>query len=261
MYMVEARGLTVKYGRVIALEEVTFRVDHPSLLTILGPNAAGKTTLLRTILGFIKPFKGELRVLGLNPLKEANRVRSITGYVPQRDYVSSSVPLRVIDVVLMGLIIKEKFPRIVTHRQLELAFSALEAVGLRDLWRRRFRDLSGGQQQKVLIARALASRPKLLLLDEPMSNMDVESRFEIAEVLNCLKRNHSIGIIVVTHDVNPMIDHTDRILLLNRRVYAFGEPSEVLIEDKLREVYGAKPKVVLINGKRYVITGDVHVRH
>ncbi len=258
--MLYTKELTVKFDETVALENVSIEVEYPSLLTIMGPNAAGKTTLLRTILGFVRPYKGQIKVLDMDPKKEADRIRSVVGYVPQQEHISFNVPLRVIDVVLMGIMAKKKFPRIVRKEELKAAYTALDLVGLRDVWNRRFKDLSGGQQQRVLIARALGARPKLLLLDEPLSNIDVESKAEIAEVLNCLKEEHSIGIIMVTHDINPVIEYTDKAVLLNKRVIAFGDPKDVFTDENLREVYGMRPKAVVIEGKYYIITGDIHVR-
>jgi len=259
MRMLYLKNLTVKFGEIIALDNLNLQVPYPRFLVVMGPNGAGKTTLLRTMLGFIRPSWGEIRVLEIDPQKNAEHIRKLIGYVPQQENISLSVPLKVIDVVLMGILSKMSFPRIISKPYFDLAMDVLDLVGMRNFWNKRFSELSGGQQQRVLIARALVSQPKLLLLDEPLSSVDAESKLEIVEVFRCLKEK-SIGIILVTHDINPMIDYVDDVVLLNRQILAYGDPSEVLSEDILRRVYGTGARKITIDGKCYILTGDVHIR-
>ncbi|RLF97811.1 MAG: metal ABC transporter ATP-binding protein [Thaumarchaeota archaeon] len=253
--------LVVEYDGYRALEELSFKMKLPKFLTIMGPNGAGKTTLLRALIGLIKPVRGNISVLGFNPLREALKLRRLVGYVPQRERIEASVPFKVKSVVLMGRLCRRKVPRIPSKEDIKMAKEALAKVGAEDLWDKPFSRLSGGQQQRVLIARALISNPKLLLLDEPLTAIDVTSQWEILETLKKLERDEGIGIILVTHDINPVVEYTDEVMLLNRRLIAYGSLTDVLTEENLKKAYGPKVKVVAHEGICYAITGDIHVRH
>lgn len=255
------KNLTVQYGDFKAIENVSFEVHLPKFLTIMGPNGAGKTTLLKALIGLVKPSKGFMRVLGYDPIKDGLKLRRVIGYVPQRERIETTIPVKVKNVVLMGLICKKGIPRIPSSRDVALAKEALVKVELEDLWDKRFSELSGGQQQRVLIARALASNPKLLLLDEPLTAIDVKSQWEILETLKKLREEHKIGVIMVTHDINPVVEYTDEVMLLNRRLIAYGKLQNVLTEENLQIAYGPNVKVVVSGELCFAITGDVHARH
>jgi len=176
MKSVETSGLTVRLNGFEALSNVTLSLNHPTFTAIIGPNGAGKTTLLKTILGLIRPQSGNIRVMGLDPIKEPKKVRSMVGYVPQRDRTSIFVPMKTKDVVMMSRLASKRPPRWATEYDEIVVRKVLRIVGVEDLADRRFDELSGGQQQKVLIARAIVSEPRLLLLDEPFNGIDVRSR-------------------------------------------------------------------------------------
>ena len=255
------KDLTVEYDGYKALDEVNFEITIPKFVTIMGPNGAGKTTLLKSLIGLIKPSNGYINILGYDPTKEAFKLRKIIGYVPQRERIEISIPFKVKSVVLMGILCRKKIPRIPTSKDIKLAREALAKVGIEDLWDKQFSRLSGGQQQRVLIARALISNPKLLLLDEPLTAIDVTSQWEILETLKRLERDEGIGIILVTHDINPVVEYTDEVMLLNRKLIAHGTLKNVLTEENLRKAYGPNVKVVTSGRICYAITGDVHARH
>ena len=255
--MVHFDHVTAGYDGKPAIVDITFRVDEPAFVTVLGPNGAGKTTLLRVALGLVKPLKGRVVVLGLDVTKEVDRVRHMVGYVPQRERISQDAPVLVRDVVLMGIISRKPVGRAPNQHDVEKAREALRAVGMEDMWDEPFSHLSGGQQQRVLIARALAADPKLLLLDEPFSGVDSSSQRIIIEVLRELVDN-GIGVLLVTHDVNPLMRVTDYVLLLNKRVLGFGRPTEALTPSALRETYGRDVEIITVGGACFVITGDSH---
>jgi len=167
VYSLEAEKLTVKLGEDFALRDVTVRVEHPTFTVIIGPNGAGKSTLLKAMVGMVLPYSGRIRVLGLDPNSERDSVRNIVGFLPQRDRIVRSIPLSVKDVILMGLMARRKPPRVPSPEDYEMAWKALELVGLEELWDKRFSELSGGQQQRILLARCVVNRPRILLLDEP----------------------------------------------------------------------------------------------
>ncbi len=242
MNSLEASGLTVRLNGLEVLSNITLSLSHPTFTVIIGPNGAGKTTLLKTILGLIEPWDGDIRVMGLDPVKEPKKVRSMIGYVPQRDKISSFVPMKVKDVVAMSRIIRKRPLRWLTNYDEFAVKEALRTVGVEDLADKRFDELSGGQQQRVLIARAIVSEPKLLLLDEPFNGVDVMSQHEIMNLILNLKES-GVSIIMVTHDVSDVINFIDNIVLLYRRVIATGKPEDVLREDILKTVYGNRIRI------------------
>jgi len=251
-------NLNVKLNGRIVLENINFRLKFPRFIAIMGPNGAGKTTLLKVLTGFIKPYEGEVSVYGLNPIRDKFKLAKIVGYVPQRERIEVSIPMKVKDVVLMGLLCKRRFPRIPRRENLLRIKKVLEAVGIEELYDRIFSHLSGGEQQKVLIARALISNPRLLILDEPLTAIDVKSQWEIIEFLKKLELEEKIGILMVTHDINPVVEYVDEVLLLNRKLIAYGEISKVLTEENLRKAYGPNVRVVTSGKLCYAITGDIH---
>lgn len=237
MNSVEASGLTVKLNGFEVLRDVNLSLNHPSFTAIIGPNGAGKTTLLKTILGLLKPQSGSIRVMGLDPTKEPKKVRSMVGYVPQRDRVSFFVPMRAKDVIAMSRLVWKRPPRWVTKRDEAVVKKVISMVGIEEIADRRFDELSGGQQQKVLIARAIVSEPSMLLLDEPFNGVDVRSQSEIISLLMSL-REKGVSILMVTHDVSDVIHLIDNLVLLHRTVVAAGKPEDVLKEEILKRVYG-----------------------
>lgn len=239
MNSVEAFGLTVRLNGFEALSNVTLSLNHPTFTAIIGPNGAGKTTLLKTILGLLKPQSGSIRVMGLDPTRESKKVRLMVGYVPQRDRVSFFVPIKVRDVVMMSRLVWKRPPRWITDHDVAAVKEALRIVGIEGLSDRRFDELSSGQQQKVLIARAIVSDPKLLLLDEPFNGVDLTSQYEIMNLIKTLKES-GVSVIMVTHDVSDVINLIDNLVLLYRSVIASGKPEDVLKEDILKRVYGSR---------------------
>jgi ABC-type Mn2+/Zn2+ transport system ATPase subunit len=255
-HVVSVKDVSVRLNSHTVLDDVSFDVESPSLITVVGPNGAGKTTLIKLLLGMVKPFKGSVRVLGLNPFTESIKLRNLIGYVPQRDRVSHETPLRVGEVVLMGILLKKSFPRVVSGDDVKSARRALSYLGMEDYWGSFFNELSGGQQRRVLIARALASDPMLLLLDEVFAGLDSESQENLLKVFRMLKERGR-SIIIVEHEVDPIIELTDKILVLNRVVCVYGEPRRVLSEDTLKPIYPCL-KTVEKEGRRIIILGDKH---
>ncbi|MCX8170386.1 MAG: metal ABC transporter ATP-binding protein [Candidatus Bathyarchaeota archaeon] len=254
--IIYVKDVSVKLKDQIVLDSIGFEVESPSLIVVVGPNGAGKTTLLKTLLGIIKPFRGDVRVLGLNPFKDGVKVRRLVGYVPQKDRVSHETPLKVGDVVLMGILLRKKLLRFISEEDIEAAMKALAYLDMEDKWDSLFSELSGGQQRKVLIARALASDPMLLLLDEVFAGLDLESQRKLLSLLEMLK-NKKRTIIVVEHELDPIINIADKILVLNRSICLYGEPHDVLSEDKLKPIYPCL-RTIEKEGRRIVILGDMH---
>ncbi|ASJ07143.1 metal ABC transporter ATP-binding protein [Thermococcus pacificus] len=256
MNAVTAENLTILYDGKPALEGVTFSLEEGETLLLLGPNGAGKTTLLRTIACFHREYTGDLYVFGRKPC----RARELIGYVPQSHSLNERVPLTALEVVAMGGIYRRGFAHFKIPRETLLkAEEVLGFVGLGSVKDRLFRELSGGQKQRVLLARALMGDPKLLLLDEPLSALDPSARAEVAAVLNKIKRERGITMVITTHDINPLLEVGDRVMLINKRLIAFGRPEEVLQDSIIKSVYGPLARVVPVGGKLFCITGDVHI--
>ncbi len=250
--MIEIENLSVKYGNNIALENINLKLEHPSLLVIMGPNGAGKTTLLKSLLGLVE-YEGKIRIFGKKP----EEARDMIGYMPQRDRVNTNIPLRVKDVVLMPLLSKYYFG--IRLQDVKNAKKALKRVNMLHYWDKNFSALSGGEQQRVFLARVLAQNSKVLILDEPFSATDVATKMKMAKILHILKRDKTI--IIVTHDVNPLVECTDKILLLRKRIIAYGTVPEVLREENMERLYGVRVPIIRRENVCYVVGGDVHLRH
>ncbi|NJE10420.1 metal ABC transporter ATP-binding protein [Thermococcus sp. MAR1] len=259
MAAIKAENLTITYDGVPAVEEVTFEIERGETLLLLGPNGAGKTTLIKTIACFHREYSGELRVFDRPPCE----ARELIGYVPQSHNLNERVPLTALEVVAMGGVYRKGFIHFKIPRGiLEKAEEVLNFVGLAGLAGRLFRELSGGQKQRVLLARALISDPEILILDEPLSALDPSARAEVAGVLDKIKRERGITMVITTHDINPLIELGDKVMLLNKRLIAFGKPAEVLRDSVIKSVYGPLARVVPVEGKLFCITGDTHLhRH
>jgi zinc/manganese transport system ATP-binding protein len=255
---ISVKNLKAGYDEHIALEDVSFEVRAPFFTTIIGPNGAGKTTLLKSLLGMVRRIEGEVRVFDIDPFERPNDVRDVVGYVPQKERIYAPVPIRVEQVVMMGLMLHRPFPRIHMKKDRERVEWALEKVGLQGFGERAFHELSGGQQQRVLIARAIVRKPSLLLLDEPFSGVDAKAQFSIVELLYSFKKS-GISVMIVTHDVNTVSSVSDSVLVLNRRLLAFGTPNEVLSDRSiLEQVYGPAIKIFHGTPCPSVILGDHH---
>jgi len=225
------------YNGVPVLQDVDLVVNEREFLCIVGPNAGGKTTLLRLVLGLLKPASGRVRVFGQPP----ERARARIGYMPQQATLDPLFPVNVIDVVLMGRLGGTNRFGFYGKSDKEAAETALRQVQMYEPRRRPFSELSGGQRQRVLIARALASQPELLLLDEPMANIDAVLETELFDMLKRL--NETIIIALVTHELGFVSRYVKSVACVNRRVvvHATGEITGQMIQ----EMYGRDVKMVL----------------
>ena len=245
---IEVRNLTVRYDDKIALENVNVKVEHPSLVVIMGPNGAGKTTFLKSLIGLI-PYEGEIKIFGKDPKK----ARSLIGYLPQRERINTNMPLKVKEVVLLPLVSKSFT---IKKEHVEKAKKYLEFVGMRDRWNDRFDSLSGGQQQRVLFARALVTEPKVLILDEPFSATDVKTKRELVDLLHRVKGEKTI--FIVLHDINPLVECTDKVMLIRRTLLSYGSVGDVLNSENLEKLYGTKVPVIRRDNVCYIVGGDRH---
>ncbi len=241
------------------LEDVSFEIEKGEFVAIMGPNGCGKSTLLKNIVGLLLPERGAVEVFGKNPVEDPDGVKRMIGYMPQRESVVSSIPIRTIDVVLMARMARKGPFKMATREDYRAAKKALEMLGVDSLWKKPFTNLSGGQQQRVLLARALAVEPEVLLLDEPFSAMDVPSQRKSIDVLHRLSAEKGMTVVAVVHDVNPLIHYLSRVLLLNRRLVGSGPPADVLTQENLIRAYGINVGIVTCEeGYCHPLIGDAH---
>jgi zinc transport system ATP-binding protein len=222
--VIDLKDVWVNYGNVPVLEAVDLAVEDRDFLAIIGPNGGGKSTLLKVILGLIKPDRGSVRLLGEDP----KRTRKYVGYVPQ--YISSNLefPINVWEVVLMGCLGHKGPLRGYNEEDKKAAYEALKVVDMLDYRDRQIGELSGGQKQRVFIARSLVTHPRLLILDEPSTGIDSKRQREFYELLNRLKSQ--IAILLVTHDMSALSVYVDKVACLNRRLH-YHNSKELSPED------------------------------
>jgi len=206
----------VNYNGFTALEDVSLSIEEQDFVGIIGPNGGGKSTLLKTMLGLIEPSRGNVEILGMAPRKASRQV----GYVAQFQNFDRHFPINVWEVVLMGRLGHAGLLKGYSTQDRDAAREALEKVEMAGCKNRHISQLSGGQQQRVLIARALATRPKLLLLDEPMSNVDSAMQKGFYELLSEL--NRQMAIVMVSHDISAVSQYVKKVACLNRKLYYHG---------------------------------------
>ncbi|PVX24429.1 MAG: ABC transporter ATP-binding protein [Candidatus Bathyarchaeum sp.] len=237
----EINNLSFSYNGFSALDGVKLEVSLGEVLGIVGPNGSGKSTLLKCMNRVLKPTQNTILIDGKDVttigLKD---LAKLMGYVPQNS--KNIFPFTVFDVVLMG-----RRPYIqwsLGHKDKEIVAQILEYLGIGDLGMRYFNELSGGEQQKVIIARALAQQPEIMLLDEPTSSLDIRHQLEILCILRTLAKSNHCSVIISIHDLNLASRFSDRLLLLkNGSIFAVGTPDLVMTEENIESVYGIKSKV------------------
>ena len=227
-------GCCVQLGNTPALDDVTFEINKGKKVAVVGPNGGGKSTLFNAIAGLVPIVDGSLQINGMNP-KDA---KGTISYVPQRDLINRNFPLSVKQVVEMGLINKSSLNLFSRKKINSKIKEALENVGLAEKINENINNLSGGQFQRVLIARGLAQDADILLLDEAFSAVDVGAQEDIMSLISDINLDGKT-ILVATHDINNLEEKFDEVLCLNRHCCAFGDPSEVLTKDVIEEMYGS----------------------
>jgi zinc transport system ATP-binding protein len=226
---IEINNLAFSYDTVPVLEDVNLKVKHGEFATIVGPNGGGKTTLLRLLLGILKPVQGKIAVLGSTPEKARLRV----GYMPQHADLDPQFPVTVMDVVMLGRL-GRRFGGRYSKEDRQLALKALAEVQLESMVRTAFSTLSGGQKQRALIARALCCNPEMLLLDEPTANIDPEVEENLLTILQEL--NQRMTILLVSHDMGFVSRVVKSVICVNRRVLI--HPTSRVDGTLIKDVYG-----------------------
>ena len=199
MSLIDIKNLSLGYDGNIVLKNINLKIEENAFLCVVGPNGSGKSTLIKGILGLIKPISGTIT---FNNLKQ-----NFIGYMPQETKVDSNFPASVLEIVLSGTLNKKSRSLFYTKEDKKLAIKNLKILGIENLKNKHFSELSGGQRQKVLLARSLCATSKLLILDEPSNNLDSKSKKNLYDILKDLNKNYNITIIMITHD----LDHNNLI--------------------------------------------------
>jgi zinc/manganese transport system ATP-binding protein len=241
-------GISVSLSGREILRDVTFHINAGEFTGLIGSNGAGKTTLLRVILGLITPSAGSVHVAG-------GSRQPVIGYVPQRITLDPDMPLRARDLVGLG-IDGQRFglpwPSSARRKQVDEMLDAVDATRFAES---RVGNLSGGEQQRVLIAHALISHPRLLLLDEPLANLDIASEQEVVDLLARIAREQRIAVLISTHDMNPLLPVMDRIVYIANGRIATGTTAEVVSSESLTKLYGVHVDVIHVHDRILVVAG------
>jgi zinc/manganese transport system ATP-binding protein len=257
MYAITFRDVRLELGGCVILAGVNLDIGACEFVGVLGPNGAGKTTLMRAVLGLVRPSRGTIHVLG----RPAARGNPAVGYLPQVRGAAAGARLSgwdfvaaVVDGHRLGLPIPGKAGRAEVDR-------ALDLVGARQLARRPLAETSGGERQRLLLAQALVGRPRLLLLDEPLMNLDPHHQRGVVELAKSLQAELGITVLFSAHELNPLLGALDRVLYLGRGQAALGTLEEVITGPVLSRLYGSEIDVVRLNGRIFVMSGRHDVEH
>lgn len=247
--VVELRGAALTVGGRTLWSGLDFALMPGELVAVLGGNGTGKTSLLRVVLGLREPSAGTVQVLGEAPARGRRRV----GYVPQQKLADDGVPLRARDLVALGLDGHRwgtGFPSRARRTRVDALLASVGATGFATQPVSR---LSGGEQQRLRIAQALASDPRALLCDEPLLSLDLGHQAAVSGLIDRVRRERGLGVLFVTHDINPVLGMVDRVLYLGGGAFRIGTPDEVLRADVLSELYGTRVDVVRAGGRIVVV--------
>jgi zinc/manganese transport system ATP-binding protein len=249
---------SMRAGKRVLWEKISFTLDAGQVMAVIGTNGSGKTTLLKAILGLEPLSSGRIEIAGQAITRGNRRI----GYIPQQKLYTEGTPMRGMDLVALGMGgDRYGIPWPDRQRRQDVA-QLIEAVGATAFAHRPIGQLSGGEQQRLRVAQAIASEPSLLLCDEPLLSLDIRQQREISTLIAKRARDHEAGVLFVTHDINPVIDIVDSVLYLAGGKYHVGSVSEVMRSDVLSALYDTQVEVVQIDGKLFVVgTPDAHHGH
>jgi zinc/manganese transport system ATP-binding protein len=262
---VSLNGATVRLGGKVIFEDVDLSVGRGEFVAVLGPNGAGKSTLMRALLGLVPLAAGSATVLGRPPAETRHQV----GYLPQRHSFDQSTRVRGIDLVRLGLdgmrwgvpvAISPSARRQRRHERERIA-EVMTLVGAADFAERPIGELSGGEQQRLLIAQALVSRPAMLILDEPLDSLDLPNQAAVAALVRRVCSAEDVAVLLVAHDVNPMLGYLDRVIYMAGGRALAGPVGEVITGPKLSELYGSPIEVLRTSDGRLVVVGLPEAPH
>lgn len=238
--VVAVKNLAAGYPQRAVWKDANFSFGRGEFVAVMGPNGAGKTTLFRLLLGLMKPISGSISIFGSPPSRGNPRI----GYVPQRHIIDSETNVEALELVRLGLSGKKWGFNPFSHGDRDAAYAALEAVSATELAHRPLGVLSGGELQRIFLAEALVSNPGLLLLDEPLSNLDLKRETDLLHLVNSVVRTRGVTALLIAHNINPLLPHLDKVMYVANGKIATGRPSEVLTSESLSSLYGIQVEVL-----------------
>jgi len=252
--LINIEGLEFAYKSTPVLNNITLDIDGPQFVSIIGPNGVGKSTLIHCLNKILCPTRGVVSIDGKNVNEYSLKdLAKKVGYVP---YTSNDVfPLTVVDTVLMGRHPHSKWKSI--DNDLEIVYDTLKLMNIEHLAMRPSDELSAGQRQKVVLARGLVQQPRILLLDEPTSNLDIKHQMEVTRILKSLCKEKDIIVVMISHDLNIAAKYADKIILMHEGgIFSVGKPSEVITEQNIKVVYEVESKIITDEGRPHIILRD-----
>lgn len=249
---IELTHVHLQFGTRVLLEDMSLQIQQGEFVPVLGPNGAGKTTLLKLLLGLLKPDGGTVRVLGKAPHRGNREI----GYAPQHRTLEVDLALRARDVVGFGLDGDRWGIGFPSRRRRAAIDQALDEVNALSFAEAPVGQLSGGEQQRLLIAQALLTNPRLLLLDEPLANLDITHGQEIVALIARVCRARGVTVLLVSHDINPLLPVVDRVLYIAHGQSAIGTPEEVITSETLSNLYNSSVEVVQALGRLFVVGAE-----
>jgi manganese/iron transport system ATP-binding protein len=239
--------LSYRFGNFEALSGISFEVGVSERLAVVGPNGAGKSTLFKIIAGVLKPTQGIVQIYGFEP-----KGHICIAYVPQRNLVDWSFPVDVADVVMMGRVSKLGPIRWPSSKDWDIVHRSLKLVEMDAFSKRQINELSGGQQQRIFIAQALAQEAELILMDEPLTGLDLNTQQDIFRILDMLQQK-KVTVMIAMHDLKMASEKFDKVLLMNKKMIGIGLPEDVFVPEKLAFAYGNHLRMLTTNDGMLVI--------
>ena len=237
--VITANELSVGYEKAL-WQNANFEISTGEFVAIIGPNGAGKTTLFRVLLGLQPPISGSVCIFGKSPTRGNSKI----GYVPQRHAVDGEINIESIELVQLGLSGKKWGFGFSSHGERRAAEDVMESVDALDLAHRSLGSLSGGELQRIFLAEALVSNPEVLLLDEPLSNLDIRRERELVQLVHKVVRSRNVTALLIAHNINPLLPFLDKVIYVANGRVATGKPNEVLTSETLTTLYGVRVEVL-----------------
>jgi len=257
--IITAKDLAAGYKTITVWRGADFSIKRGEFIGLLGPNGAGKTTLFRLLLGLASAQRGSLKVFGAQPMRGNMRI----GYVPQRREVDSESKLQVVEYVRLGISGNRWGFGLgsQTRRERQAALDVLATVDATNLAHRPLKELSGGELQRIFLAQALVGKPELLLLDEPLANLDIRRETQLIRLVYSIAKKQSIAVLLIAHDINPLLPVVDRIIYIANGKVASGKPEHIVTSRQLSALYGAPIEVLHDSKGRLAVLGVEEAVH
>lgn len=255
--IVLARGLAASYGERTVWRDADFEINRGEFVAVLGPNGAGKTTLFKLILGLMPPAAGSLRIFGHSPRRGDARI----GYVPQRHQIDSDIRLESLELVKLGLSGSRWGFGLNSEATNQTSLGVLAEVGAENLAHRSLGSLSGGELQRIFLAQALVGDPQLLLLDEPLANLDFRRQSALLGLISQVAKSRKVAVLLIAHDINPLLPVMDEVIYMANGQVATGKPDKVVTTEILSRLYNAPVEVIKDSRGRMAVLGAEEAAH